>query len=73
MSTWLERKEDRRREHVRYHGVKCETCVACNGSGVYDHNGTPPCASCEGTGRVRRPRRNEEVDAILAAATEQKV
>ena len=25
-------------------------CVACNGSGHYDHNGSPKCGACEGTG-----------------------
>jgi len=29
-----------------------EKCIACNGSGHYDHNGSPPCGSCEGTGYV---------------------
>jgi alkylated DNA repair dioxygenase AlkB len=26
-------------------------CYACNGSGHYDHNGSPPCGACGGTGR----------------------
>ena len=25
-------------------------CVDCNGSGYYDHNGSPPCGACDGTG-----------------------
>ena len=29
-----------------------EKCLACNGSGYYDHNGSPPCWSCEGTGKT---------------------
>lgn len=27
-------------------------CVACNGSGRYDHNGSPACAACSGKGKV---------------------
>ena len=27
-------------------------CIACNGSGHYDHNGWPPCSACNGTGKV---------------------
>ena len=27
-----------------------EKCIACNGSGYYDHNGSPKCDSCNGTG-----------------------
>jgi len=26
-------------------------CYACNGSGYYDHNGSPKCGSCGGTGK----------------------
>jgi len=26
---------------------------ATNGSGYYDHNGSPPCSACEGTGKER--------------------
>ena len=26
-------------------------CIACNGSGYYDHNGSPKCSSCNGTGK----------------------
>lgn len=26
-------------------------CVACNGSGHYDHDGAPPCGECSGSGR----------------------
>lgn len=31
-------------------GHKKTQCTACNGSGRYDHNGSPSCASCDGTG-----------------------
>jgi hypothetical protein len=34
-------------------GHKLEKCGACNGSGHYDHNGSPKCAACEGTGKDR--------------------
>jgi len=29
---------------------KSKSCIACNGSGRYDHNGSPPCGACGGTG-----------------------
>lgn len=33
-----------------------ETCRACNGTGHYDHNGSPTCDTCDGTGKdVWRP------------------
>lgn len=30
-----------------------ETCVACNGSGHYDADGSPECSACEGSGKTR--------------------
>lgn len=36
------------------YGMVDNYCIACNGSGYYDHNGSPPCGSCEGTGREKR-------------------
>lgn len=29
---------------------KPKVCVACNGSGYYDNNGSPKCSLCDGTG-----------------------
>lgn len=29
----------------------CIDCSACSGSGRYDHNGSPKCGACEGTGK----------------------
>lgn len=28
-----------------------QKCIACNGSRYYDHNGSPPCGACDGTGK----------------------
>lgn len=54
MSTWLERKANRRDYYERYvRGWKLVTCTACNGSGYYDANGSPPCGCCGGTGMMR--------------------
>lgn len=61
LSDWQVRKEERRKAYQRLHGVKTEDCVACSGTGVYDHNGSPPCGGCDGTGKVRRPRLAEAV------------
>jgi len=33
-----------------------EVCSACNGSGYYDTEGSPPCAACGGTGKEKRKR-----------------
>lgn len=30
---------------------KPRPCIACNGTGRYDHNGSPKCGACDGTGR----------------------
>jgi hypothetical protein len=35
------RKEQRRKNYELLHGKKMVLCVACNGSGRYDHNGSP--------------------------------
>lgn len=34
-------------------GWKLRPCTACMGSGHYDHNGSPKCGSCNGTGKER--------------------
>ncbi len=34
-----------------HYGMKQRKCGACNGSGRYDHNGSPKCGGCEGTGK----------------------
>lgn len=47
------RKEQRRIAYEKKNGKKLVTCVACNGSGRYDHNGAPECSSCGGTGKHR--------------------
>ena len=47
-----ERKQ-KRKEHFEKNikGWKQRPCTACNGSGYYDHNGSPKCGSCNGTGK----------------------
>lgn len=49
MSTFQERKQERAKL-ARLPMVKC---LACNGSGRYDHNGSPTCGCCGGTGKER--------------------
>lgn len=60
MRTFAERKAERTRHYERFvKGRKLVLCVACNGSGRYDHNGSPPCGCCDGTGKVReKPESN---------------
>ena len=48
-------KAERSNAYWREHGRKLITCTACNGSGVYDHIGSPSCGWCEGTGKDRTP------------------
>lgn len=48
------RKAERTLEYLRYsYGWILQACGACNGSGRYDHNGSPPCGCCNGTGKER--------------------
>jgi DnaJ-class molecular chaperone len=47
------RKLERKKRFEAEYGRKLVTCTACIGSGRYDHNGTPPCGSCNGIGKVR--------------------
>lgn len=50
--TYLERKAARVEYYRRFvYGWRLRKCGACNGSGRYDHNGSPPCGACEGTGK----------------------
>lgn len=47
-----ERKKERKEYYERYvKGWKQRNCTACNGSGYYDHDGSPPCGACDGTGK----------------------
>lgn len=54
MSAYRKRKRERVEHFDRcVKGWKLRTCGACNGSGRYDHHGSPACGSCSGTGRER--------------------
>ena len=54
MLTFKERKRERKEYYDKYvFGWKERPCTACNGSGHYDHNGSPPCGSCDGTGKEK--------------------
>lgn len=51
--TFAERKAERKARFEKYEkGWKQIKCGACNGSGYYDHNGSPPCSCCDGTGKT---------------------
>lgn len=63
MSNWSERKKQRTEYYEKYvKGHRLVKCSACNGSGYYDHNGSPPCGACGGTGkeRIAPPKINEK-------------
>lgn len=52
--TFRSRKAERTKAFwKRKFGWKLRGCVACNGSGIYDHNGSPPCGACDGSGKER--------------------
>lgn len=54
MSSFQSRKEERKAYYENFvKGWKLIPCVACNGSGHYDHNGSPKCGSCNGTGKIK--------------------
>lgn len=53
--TFHERKCERKKYYFRFeYRHKMVGCVACAGSGYYDHNGSPPCGECDGRGKVVR-------------------
>lgn len=50
--TFHQRKAHRTQLYFRFvYGWKQRKCRACNGSGYYDHNGSPECGACDGTGK----------------------
>jgi DnaJ-class molecular chaperone len=52
--TFSERKQERTAHFERFEkGWKSVRCVACAGTGRYDHNGSPKCGACNGTGRTK--------------------
>ncbi len=51
--SYTERKERRRQIYLASLGWKQRPCTACSGSGRYDHNGSPKCGGCNGTGKER--------------------
>lgn len=52
--SYQDRKKQRTEAYLKYtYGWKLRKCIACNGSGHYDSNGSPDCSSCGGTGKER--------------------
>lgn len=52
MSTFLERKAERAAHYEKYvKGWRQVDCGACAGSGYYDHDGSPSCGWCGGSGK----------------------
>ncbi|MBM25095.1 MAG: hypothetical protein CL760_05330 [Chloroflexi bacterium] len=49
--SYLVKKFERIIDYYTYEfGYQKEECLACAGSGYYDHNGNPDCSACDGTG-----------------------
>ena len=63
--TFHERKQARK-EHYENNvkGWKLRPCSACNGSGYYDHNDSPECCACDGSGKERFNPIKEEREMI---------
>lgn len=66
MDSYRQRKAERvaealRQAEFRNTHERCR-CYSCNGSGHYDHNGSPRCAACNGTGRGWRLRTRPATD-----------
>lgn len=56
MNTFLSRKTKRKYHYLRWqYGWKLRSCTACYGRGKYDHDGSPDCAICGGSGREHYP------------------
>lgn len=67
MFSFHQRKKERTEYFYRFiFGWKLYDCTACNGSGYYDDDGSPPCGSCEGTGKERK--RGPKAKALLTSA-----
>lgn len=53
-SDYHREKARRKAYYLNYvYGWRLRTCIACNGSGSYDHKDSPKCSCCEGTGKER--------------------
>lgn len=52
MDDYQLRKQKRKQHYEKYvHGWKERPCTACNGTGFYDHDGSPECGACDGTAK----------------------
>lgn len=66
---FAKRKAERTRDYFRYaYGWVLHKCVACNGSGHYDHDGAPACGACNGSGKCREqgPKSFAKIAALKA-------
>ena len=54
MSDFKDRKQKRKEHYEKFvKGKELVICISCNGSGKYDHNGSPSCGACDGVGKTR--------------------
>ena len=66
MDDYQKRKAERVAKYKATEGFKKIPCVCCNGSGRYDHNGSPRCGACLGAGKEKvSPERYEEYQKFL--------
>lgn len=59
--SFYERKKARTEFYEKWvKGWKLRACSACNGSGYYDHDGSPECDACDGSGKESYHPQTEE-------------
>jgi DnaJ-class molecular chaperone len=72
--TFHERKKERTEYYMRFvFGWKQRPCTACNGSGRYDHNNSPRCGGCNGTGKERYKDKRADFHTVAAGNTVEEV
>lgn len=60
MPNFHSRKKKRTEHFLKYiYKWKMKPCSACSGSGYYDHDGSPKCGACDGTGSVKEDPKGE--------------
>lgn len=65
--TFHARKRARTDYYNKYtKGWRLQDCMACNGTGVYDHHNSPACSSCAGTGKERaKPNCVTDIEPLI--------
>jgi len=67
--SFKERKQKRTEDYEKnVKGWKLRPCSSCNGTGYYDHNGSPKCGACRGSGLEKyKPTQHDKLMDIAKA------